>query len=147
NRNVSQAITQTIGLLSAIAFYLAFAPPGPLRAWWRRTEEASLQRTAVGVSAATTLAEVTTGLLPRIAPLFGGHGAVLIGKGHGVIGSHGMDPAEVGAIDLAVKSDGAEHVGVDRITLPLRNGWLVVSASGYTPFFCHEEVDLLRSLR
>jgi len=61
NRNVTQAITETIGLASAIAFYLAFAPPGPLRAWWRRTEEASLQRAAVGVSAATTLAEVTPG--------------------------------------------------------------------------------------
>jgi signal transduction histidine kinase len=146
NRAVSQAITQLIGLGSAVAFYLAFAPPGPLRAWWRRSEEASLQRAAVGVSAATTLDEVTTGLLPRIAPLFGGHGAVLIGKQHGIIGSHGMTPDETAAIDTLIRTDAVERAGTDLITLPLRNGWIAVSASVYTPFFGNEEIERLRNI-
>jgi len=146
NRNVTQAVTEVIGLLSAIAFYLAFAPPGPFRAWWRRKEEASLQRAAVGVSAATTLSEVTSGLLPRIAPLFGGHGAALIAKDHGVIGSHGLDPSEVAKIDAEARKTTKDRVTSEAIMLPLRNGWLAVSASVYTPFFGIEEVDLLRSV-
>jgi len=146
NPDVTQAVTEAIGLVSAVAFYLAFAPPGPLRAWWRRGEEGSLQRAAVGVSAATTLSEVTTGLLPRIVPLFGGNGAVLIGKDHGVIGSHGMTPSETQEIDSKIRAGAGEEIDADLITLPLRNGWLAVSASAYTPFFGNEEIDLLRSV-
>jgi signal transduction histidine kinase len=144
--DLRRVITQTIGLLSAAAFYLAFAPPGPLRAWWRRTEEASLQRAAVGVSGATTLDDVTEVLLPKVAPLFGGRGAVLIGKTHGVIGAHGIPAFEADLIDADIRAGRGEHGSRDVITLPLRNGWIAVQSSAYTPFFGNEEIDLLRSI-
>ncbi len=146
NPELVRSITQTIGLFCAGAFYLAFAPPGPLRAWWRRTEETSLQRAAVGVSGATTLSDVTEVLLPKVAPLFGGRGAVLIGKRHGVIGAHGVPASEAERLDTEIRTDTGERREADVITLPLRNGWIVVQASAYTPFFGNEEVDLLRSI-
>lgn len=135
-----------IAVVCAVLFYLALAPPGPLRVWWRRHEEASLQRAAIGVSGATTLEEVTAVLLPHIATMFGAHGAVLIGREHGPIGAHGMDPGETETIDKQLRDREAPRVETGLLVIPLRNGWLAVKASAYTPFFGREEVELLRSV-
>jgi signal transduction histidine kinase len=139
-------IAATIAIVCAALFYLALGPPGALRVWWRRHEEASLQRAAIGVSGATTLDEVTAVLLPPIATMFGAHGAVLIGREHGTIGSYGMDAAETQLIDSHLRGREVPRIESGLLVIPLRSGWLAVKASAYTPFFGREEVELLRSV-
>jgi len=57
-----------------------------------------------------------------------------------------MDPTEIAKVDAEVRGTTDDRVTPEAITLALRNGWLTVSASIYTPFFGIEEVDLLRSV-
>jgi signal transduction histidine kinase/CheY-like chemotaxis protein len=139
-------VVQLIALLSAAVFFLAFAPPRLLRVEWRRGELQALQRAATGVSAATSVDEVSAALLPHVAPIFGGNAAVLSDRDGSIIGAYGMDPAEAAPFLDRLRSGNEPRVEAGFMVLPMRSGWLALKASAFTPLFGRDELELLSSI-
>ncbi|MGH2722423.1 MAG: response regulator, partial [Actinomycetota bacterium] len=140
------ALGQLIGLASAGLLYLALAPPRFVRLAWRREEQQALQRAAKGVSAATSVQEVSDALLPHVAPIFGGHGAVLADPEGHPIGIYGMDAAEAAALLTAGPAGAGPNAPAGFVDLPMRSGRLVIKMSAFTPIFGRTELEELSGI-
>lgn len=130
-----------LALLSAIAFYLGFAPPRPLRAWWRRSAEQVVRDIQLSLVASVHPGEVGRALAPFTDQVLGGQGTVLVGAGGEIVAVHGMPEAE--ARDIAARIDDGARSSSDVLVVPLRSGTLAVAASTFTPYFGRDELDLL----
>jgi signal transduction histidine kinase/CheY-like chemotaxis protein len=139
-------LIKLIGLLSAGMFYVAFAPPWFLRVSWRREEEQALKRAATGVSAATSVDEVSAALLPHLAPIFGGNAALLADSACTLFGSYGIAPAETATLLDKLRGQTEPRLEAGFMALPMRSGWLAVKASAFTPLFGRDELELLSSI-
>lgn len=143
--------TQILALCSAPLFLFGFAPPGIVRMLWRRPEGTALRQVEQKLMSAESQAEVAEHLLPQIARLFGGKGALMASTEREVIGSFGFETQEASEIAGALPdSPGVgdfviAHEG-SQLRVPLESGWLVVEASQFSPFFGGEEVDILKSV-
>lgn len=142
-----QVATQLFGFGSAGLFLMGFAPPGFVRAAWRRPEEERLRQAELGLMSADTPTEVAQVLLPHVVRLVGGSCAVLLERDFTVIASDG-DGREVEEVVIAVREDPTEGVshGGRIIVVRLEVGWLAVVPSRYSPFFGREETDLFHNL-
>ena len=125
-------VIRVLGLLSAILFFVGFAPPAPLRTAWRRTEQATLERAAAQLVGARTVDEVTGIVLPFAATIVGADGSALVADDGEVLGVQGVSEDAVAA--------GAP------LGMGLRSGRLLLWTDPYTPFFGRDELRLLRSL-
>jgi signal transduction histidine kinase len=146
-----EAVTQLLPCLAALLFLVGFAPPAWLRTVWRRQETADLREAEVELMGVMTAAEVADALLPHVAKVFGAAGAMLVAGDGRPKATYGLTDME--ALELAAPVRGL--VGQDPViiegspvllALPLREGWIVVPASPFTPFFGAEEVSLLKGL-
>ncbi|HEX7165584.1 MAG TPA: ATP-binding protein [Acidimicrobiales bacterium] len=126
-------VTIVLPAASALLFYVGFAPPAPLRALWRRPEQAALRRIELDLIGAEDRERVLAAVLPHAAALVGGNSASYAEAGGESSG---------GLADRTV--DGTVGVGVVR--LPVGRGQVVVEAGPYAPFFGDEELEMLRSL-
>lgn len=136
----AELATQLVAFVAATLFFFGFAPPTPLRAAWRRPEEAALREAERKLMQATEPAEVADVLLPHAAPLVGGRGSALVDENGRVMGSHGLDRDEL------KRMVGLEERGALReLRIPLTKGYLIVAVSTYTPFFGRDEIELLES--
>jgi signal transduction histidine kinase len=100
----------------------------------------------MGVSAATSMEDVTGALLPHVAPIFGGDAALLAGPDGAALGAVGMDAEEAARIGRELAAGPGARLGPGVMALPLRSGWLVVRGTEFTPFFGRDELDLLASI-
>jgi hypothetical protein len=143
-----QSITQAISLSSIVFFFVAFAPPGWLRQAWRRPIEAELRRGTLDLMASETSDAVMNALLPQAIGIVGGKGIAVLDTNGRVIGSEGMDPAEIaraGALhQLDTEEERNSSPGLVHLEFPF--GALVVQTGPYTPFFGQDEIELLGSL-
>ena len=124
----------TIGLLaslSGITFLLGFAPPGWLRALWRRPGQMRMQLATADLLAASTVEDVVERVLPPMADMVGAHGVAILGP-------DGTHIGEYGTVDGEVVGD------VRRLQFPF--GTLIVGTSSFAPFFGDEERKLLNAL-
>jgi signal transduction histidine kinase len=137
---------EVLALAGAGLFFVAFAPPLPLRMLWRRREEAALRDAAEALSAATSIEVMTSGLLPHVAPIFGGNAALLADVAGTPLAVFGMELDEAEEIGRGLASQGTAQIQPGLLALPLRSGWLVVKATPYTPFFGRDELELLSSI-
>ena len=137
---------QVIGLASAGLFYLAFTPPRFVRVAWRHEEQQALGRAAKGVSAATSVQEVSDALLPHVAPIFGGDAAVLADAEGRPIGIYGMDAAEAVALLASEPAGSGPSVAGGFVELPMRSGRLVIKMSAFTPIFGRTELEELSGI-
>ncbi|MGH9195114.1 MAG: hypothetical protein ACRD1T_05175, partial [Acidimicrobiia bacterium] len=149
--SVTQLTTQVLALASAPLFLLGFAPPGIVRMLWRRPEGTALREVEQKLMRAETQAEVAEHLLPQIARLFGGRGALITNAESGIVGNFGFDEAE--ASEIAVRLPETPGVGdfmlsheESQLRVPLESGWMVIEASQFSPFFGGEEVEILKSV-
>lgn len=127
-------LSLAIGLLaslSGVTFLLGFAPPGWLRALWRRPEQTRLQLATADLLAASTVEDVVERVLPPMADMVGAHGVAILGP-------DGTHIGEYGTVDGDVVGD------VRRLQFPF--GTLVVGTSTFAPFFGDEERKLLTAL-
>jgi PAS domain S-box-containing protein len=127
-------ITQLAALGSAVTFFVAFLPPGPLRLAWRQEEEQAFQEGIRDLAAAGTPTQVASRLLPSIAQIVGAREAKLFDT-EGVVTASYMGPAEHPA-------EGPE----EELEFPLSSGRLTMRASRFAPFFGGEEVRLAKFL-
>ena len=146
-----RAVTQILPTLAALLFLTGFAPPAWLRTVWRRQETAALREAEVELMGVMTAAEVADALLPHVAKVFGAAGAMLVAADGRPKATYGL--TDMAALELSVPVRGL--TGQDPViveghpvlaALPLRDGWLVVPANAFTPFFGAEEVSLLKGL-
>lgn len=127
--------TQIFAFLSALAFFLGFDPPASLRAAWRRSEEEAFRNAVRDAVSAREPEEITQRLLPHIAAIVGAKRVEL------------LDPT--GQLVAAFDAPGMHRVGPgpgQEIRRRLPDGWLMLSASSYTPFFGDDEVRLAEFL-
>ena len=142
-----EALTQSITLISVVAFFLALAPPRWLRHTWRRPVEESLRRGTLELMASETVEGVMRVLLPHALEIVGGEGIAVLNRDGKVIGSLGMDPPEIArAGDLPLTEDQSDPHAAGLVHLEYEFGALVVQTSRYTPFFGQDEIDLLGAL-
>lgn len=146
-----QAIVQWLPLASACFFLLGFVPPAWLRMVWRRRESAALRAAEVDLMGVVTQQQVADALLPHVAGIFGASGALLVSRAGRPKATYGL--TEMEAVELAVplqRLDVQEPIIIEGspavLALPLRDGWLAVPATPFTPFFGAEEVSLLTGL-
>ncbi len=117
---------QLVALLSAGLFLSGYAPPRPLREWWRRRERERLRQAEFGLMEALEPGDVLDIVLPHAAELVGARSVTFEPR------------ASAGAPTMASRHDA---VWVD-----LRGGRLVAEVSPYAPLFGDEEIQLLRGL-
>jgi signal transduction histidine kinase len=148
---VVQSITRLLPVVAALFFLIGFVPPAWLRTVWRRRETGALRDAEVELMGVVTAAEVADALLPHVARIFGSPGAMLLGSNGRPKATYGLTDMEALELAAPVRTvEGAEPVMLEGqptlLVLPLRDGWLVVPASPFTPFFGTEEINLLRGL-
>ncbi len=133
---------QLIALGAVTLFFLGFRPPALVRIAWRRPEQEALAAATQQLVSASTPEEISTSLLPHVTSILGARGAVLLDPDGTVVGAVGETEGGSGRGAL----DADETLRPDLLRLEFDFGTLVIWASPYTPFFGHEEVELLRSL-
>ena len=139
-------LTDVVTLVSAVMFYLAFAPPVVLRNAWRQPEQAMLRSAMGELKTVTRAAEVAACLLPHVIGMVGGRGAAMLDESGTILGTHGHTP---GLDKDPLGEDAGPGTGdQDRpsVRLALSGGWLLVWGSPYTPVFGRQELELLRAL-
>jgi len=135
-----------LGLLSAAAFLLGFAPPPLVRMWWRTPEQARVQQAIASLlSFAASQEEVAARVLEPAAAIVGAR-AIAIRNAEGTVVAAWNVP-DAAWPKLAdgepppVLFDDAEVVELD-----VPGGSLVVWTSPYAPFFGDEELAALRTV-
>lgn len=147
NRYSSLALaTGILGLLSAAAFLLGFAPPAIIRMSWRTPEQARTQQAIASLlSFAASQEEVAARVLEPAAAIVGARAiAIRNAEGRVVAAWNVPDDSWRGLADSETPPrlwDDAEIVDLD-----VPGGSLVVWTSPYAPFFGEEELAALRTL-
>jgi len=141
---------ETLTILGAALFALAFSPPRFIREAWRRPEYDAMQAALGDLISATTASEVTARLLPAVAGISGGRAVALMDQRGKLIGAHGL------TLELASEMSSASVGEGDQLTVPagapvpmrlaVRSGALLVWTSPFAPLFGDEELRLLRML-
>ena len=144
-------VTSLLPVLSAVLFYIGFAPPAFLRTLWRRTDQAGLRDLELDTMRVETPEAIARAVLPHIDAMLGGRGSMLLGRDGMPVAAHHLETRRANEIadevrNCALADEGVTEVGDDIVALPLEAGVLVVQTSPYAPFFGAEEFGLLRGL-
>lgn len=124
--------------LSGVFFYLGLAPPGWLRAIWRRREQQALQEASERLVAATSRQEIVDSFMPHAAAIVGANACALLDRDGDVLATHDVAADE---IDPAA---GSPSDGVTRVESSF--GTLLIWTSPYAPLFGDDDMAQLRSL-
>lgn len=143
--------TRVVPVVSAALFLVGFAPPTWLRLVWRHREVVGLRAAEVELMGAITTEEVGEAIVPHVARLLGGRGALLVDRDGRVLAASGIPDHEVGGLadalaELPALPGLVTEVHPDLLALRLGGGAIGVQASPYTPYFGNDEVALLRGL-
>ncbi|MDP9430105.1 MAG: SpoIIE family protein phosphatase [Actinomycetota bacterium] len=142
----SSLVVQGLGVVITGLFWAGLTPPRILLAFWRRPDEAHLNRAVQSLVAATSHDEITDALLPHLVRVVGARGAALTDNEHGVLATCG-DVYFPDAPDGVNRMDSAAGTpSPHRIDFDLRSGRLSLWVSPYTPFFGQDQLDRVRSL-
>lgn len=137
------ALEATTGLLSlgAVALFVAgFAPPGPLRAWWRRRSRQQFQDLQLALIATSSPEDVARAVAPMLAELLGGGVAVIDADGE-VLATAQLDDDELAELTTHLLASARLPTGTS--AFPVGDAWLLVSSTPYTPVFGQDELELV----
>jgi signal transduction histidine kinase len=126
---VFELISALLTVVSALLFFVGFAPPKALRKTWREPEERLLRASVDKLLIADQPGEVTEIVLPQMANIVGARGVALLDSTGHVVGSYGIDPDTPGGGRFEFSQ-----------------GAVIAWTGPYAPLFAQEEFDLLRSL-
>jgi diguanylate cyclase (GGDEF)-like protein len=139
------AAAQVAALVSALLFFLGFAPTALLRSVWRRRELEAFHRAEAGLIGASTVDGVAEVILPHAARLMGGPSAFLADRDRSVVAVYGMTVADATPAARRLNRSG-RTLSHAIVAVPMQSGWLAVQTSRYTPFFGRDELSLLEAL-
>jgi signal transduction histidine kinase len=137
---VVRGLAQLLVVLSAALFVAGFAPPLPLRVWWRRRANEQFQRMQLALIAASTPAEVGQAVVPTLAELLGG-AVVLVGPYREVLASAQLEPERAAALARRLSTGGT--FDDDTLVVPVDSSWLLIRSNPYTPVFGQDEQQLV----
>jgi signal transduction histidine kinase len=131
-----------IGLMTTaagVAFFLALAPPAILRIFWRREEQAQIQKAMVSLMGAKTQEDVAQVVTEPVARIVGSNASALLSSDGRVLGSYGLSEE----LHLTLVTKRAPNTKEEAYEITLPGGVLYVWKSRYAPFFGQEERRLL----
>lgn len=134
--------TSVLAILAAGLFVAGFAPPYPLRAWWRRRSRRAFQQMQVALIGSTTPEHVAQAVAPPMADLLGG-GVAVIGPGGRVLAASQLPEDEAEQIAALLRS--SLPLPESSTAFDVAGASLVVRSTAYTPVFGHDEYELLDS--
>jgi signal transduction histidine kinase len=138
--NAFQLVSRLFLLTAAGLFAAGFAPPLPLRLWWRRRSTQQFQRMQVALIGAATPKEVGEAVVPTLADLLGG-GVVLVGPGREVLATAQVAPEQAWAMARRLTAGGT--LDDDTLVVPVNSSWLLIRSNPYTPVFGQDEQELV----
>jgi signal transduction histidine kinase len=137
-----QLLSRSLLLLAALLFIAGFAPPLPLRLWWRRRATHQFQRMQVALIGASTPREVGEAVVPLLADLLGS-GVVLVGPDREVLAASQLPDEQANA--LARRSSAGGTIDDDTLVVPVNGSWLLIRSNPYTPVFGQDEQELVEA--
>jgi signal transduction histidine kinase len=147
-------VTVGVIVLSVVAaglFVLGFAPPTPLRQFWRRRATRQWQTMQADLIRAATRTEVAAAVAPLVADTLGG-AVVIVGADGAVLARVGLDPEEAQRIArglVAARASPGEHAASSTNTLDHvvagDGAWLVVHSTPYTPLLGDDEAVMVEA--
>lgn len=133
-----EVAVQLFALGAALLFLIGFAPPGALRAVWRRAEGRSLDEAEAGLMEAQTARDIAETILPPVALLAGGREAVLVSGEGRILGRYSSGERDLPPLDPKAAVQ-------DRVVkVPVGDGYLLIEASEFAPFFGQDEVKMIQ---
>jgi signal transduction histidine kinase len=131
-------ISSALGIVSALAFLVALAPPGVVRMLWRRPAQERVQDAVRDlITLSRSQAEVATRVLGPMADIVGARALSLRNDEGEVVGSYGLPEGEF---------EPAHAGDAQQFLVEIPSGSLTVWASPYAPFFGREELRLLETV-
>jgi signal transduction histidine kinase len=143
DQDVIQAVAQLLALASAVLFAAAYAPPLPLRLWWRRRANEQLQRMQVALIGASTPVEVGRAVVPTVAEVLGS-GVALLGPDRQVLAAAGIGDDALGRLAELEAAGGLDDRDV--LSVPVDRSTLLVRRNPYAPVFGQDERELVTGL-
>ena len=138
---VGGLIRYVLPILAAGLFLAGFAPPLPLRLWWRHQAMVDFEDTHLALARATTATDVAASATARLANLLGGSVALVARDGQ-ALAAEGIPPQE--AVEIARRADAGEQLDERLEVVLVDTLWLVVRTSSYAPLFGQQEKILLQ---
>lgn len=130
-------------LLAGLLFAAGFAPPKPLRWWWRQLPAGEVSRLQTALIAAATPREVAAAIVPAVAEVYGAGAVFLDGNGEVLASAGGDEEGLRCLVDRLGEDGGNRRVRV----VPAAGYRLVVETSPYAPVFDEFEEGLLEQFR
>ncbi|MFA9429926.1 sensor histidine kinase [Egicoccus sp. AB-alg2] len=143
SRSLWQLLPNLLALGAAALFAVGFAPPRPLRMWWRRRATTDWQRRQLDLIAAVTPTQVAEAVAPQVAEVLG-TGAVVVDRDGRMLAHAQLPVEEATAIADRLKTGDPPAAGEQRVAAD--GATLVVLTTPYTPIFGQDEQDLLVGL-
>ncbi|HKI91706.1 MAG TPA: ATP-binding protein [Gaiellaceae bacterium] len=135
---------QALALVGLVSFFLGLSPPSVVRIWWRRPEQAHLQRALASLlTFASSQEEVAARVLGPAAAIVGARAIAVRNEEGVVVGSWNVADEARATIGGSVRGAAPD---ADVVDLEVPGGSIAVWTSPYAPFFGLEELDLLRTL-
>ena len=129
--------SSALGIVAALAFLLALAPPAIIRILWRRPAQARVQDAIQDlVTLSRSQQEVAARVLAPMADIVGARALCLRNDEGEVVGTHG----------LPEDGDEPEPGEAQVFEVEMSSGSLTVWASPYAPFFGQEELRMLETV-
>lgn len=135
-------VTSLLALASVALFAAGFAPPLPLRVWWRRRSSHQFQRMQVALIGAATPAEVGQAVAPMVADLLGG-GVAVIDDRDGILAVSQLSDTEVAEIVETLSASRSLPEGTR--AFDVAHASLIVRSTPYTPIFGQDEYELVEA--
>jgi diguanylate cyclase (GGDEF)-like protein/PAS domain S-box-containing protein len=138
-------------MVSGWLFFVGFAPPAALRAFWRQPDLDLFHAADGRLVAAMDAEAVARVIVPQGVALLGAGASFMAGPDGRLLAGHGIAPEEAEAVVVELdRIGGSDRPGVQELpglmALRLRSGWLVITASPVTPFFGRGEHRLFEAL-
>ncbi|HYY63168.1 MAG TPA: histidine kinase dimerization/phospho-acceptor domain-containing protein, partial [Gaiellaceae bacterium] len=129
--------SSALGIVSALAFLLALAPPAIVRILWRRPAQARVQDAIQDlVTLSRSQQEVAARVLAPMAEIVGARALCIRNDEGEVVGSYGLPEGR--------NEPEPDEAQIFEVEMP--SGSLTVWASPYAPFFGQEELRMLETV-
>jgi signal transduction histidine kinase len=133
-------VAVSLSIVSALMFVAGFAPPRPLRAWWRGRATGAWQELQLDLLSASSPQQAAGAVVPVVSDLLGGGAAIVTDSGQ-VLAVAGMTEQEAHDAAMRIGEGGAPPT--DDEVVELESAAMIVRPTSYTPLFGQDERDLV----